>query len=143
METLSYAKEVKANKDHRCNFCGEKIRKGEVYSTSTHKYDGRVYDWKTHKHCSDIATRLKMYDDADDGLTEDMFQETIHYVHDDLLITMIPNEERNKYTDIIQQLRCVQFRHKLSYVIRHYAKIDKEKLNLNPTHSWHRHRKKF
>jgi hypothetical protein len=127
METISYQKEVKANKDHRCNFCGEKIRKDETYLTSTHKQDGSVYDWKTHKHCSEIANRLNMYEDCDEGLTEDGFQETIHCVHDDLLITLIPNEDRDKYTQIIQQLRYVQFRQKLSFVIRHYASIDKTK----------------
>lgn len=127
METISYSKEVKAAKDHKCNFCCEKIRQGETYITSTHKQDGTIYDWKTHKHCSDIATRLKMYDDCDEGLTEEGFQETIHGVHDDLLIKQLPQENINQYTAVIQQLRYVQFRQKLSYVIRHFNKIDKEK----------------
>lgn len=127
METISYSKEVKAAKDHRCNFCGDKIWEGETYITSTHKNDGVLYDWKTHKDCSNIATRLKMYDDAEDGLTEDMFQEYIHSCHDDLLIEMIPTMDRNNYSDIIQQLRRVVFKAKLGYVIRHFAKIDKEK----------------
>ena len=30
METLSYQKEVKANKEHRCDFCFDKIKKGEI-----------------------------------------------------------------------------------------------------------------
>ncbi len=129
MGTLSYPKEVKANKEHRCNFCGEKIVIGEKYITSTHKFDGSVYDWKAHIRCSNMASRLKMYDDCDEGLTEEIFQETIHNVHDDLLINMFPKDEINKYTDIIQQLRHVKFRNKLWYVIRHYARIDKEIAN--------------
>ncbi len=127
METLSYTKEVKAIKEHRCDFCSDKIRVGETYTTSTHKADGSIYDWKTHKHCSDIAHRLKMYEDCDEGLTTDGFQESIHNAHDDLLINLLPQDKRNEYIDVIQQLRYVQFNKKLWYVIRHYAKIDKQK----------------
>lgn len=126
METLTYPTETKAIKEHSCNFCAEKITKGETYLKSTHKYDGEVYDWKTHKHCAELAERLKMYDDADEGVTDDFFQETIHCVHDDLLIGLIPNEEAQKYSDIIQQLRRVRFKDKLGYVIRYYKKLDKE-----------------
>lgn len=129
VETLSGPTETKANKEHRCSFCAEKITVGEIYIKSTHKHDGEVYDWKAHKHCSDIAARLKMYDDAEDGVTDDHFQETIHCEHDDLLIKMFSEEDVKKYSDVIQQIRHVRFKDKLRYVIRHYAKIDKEKLN--------------
>ena len=125
MKTLSYQKEVKANKEYRCNFCCEKIRQGETYVTSTHKQSGTVYDWKTHKHCSEIASRLKMYDDCDEGLTEEGFQETIHSEYFDLLVTKFSKEDVTKYSDVIQQLRNVRFKDKLSYVIRHYARLDK------------------
>lgn len=124
METLSYQKEVKASREHRCNFCGEKIQVGEKYITSTHKYEGSIYDWKTHKYCADLASRLKMYENADEGVTEEDFQETIHSTHDDLLINMFPKDEIKKYSDVIQQLRHVKFRDKLFYVICHYARID-------------------
>lgn len=128
METLTYPTETKAIKEHSCNFCAEKITKGEIYIKSTHKYDREVYDWKTHKHCSEIATRLKMYDDADEGVTDEIFQETIHCKHDDLLIDQLPfdKEQPQKFSDIIQQLRHVKFKDKLWYVIRYYKKLDKE-----------------
>lgn len=130
METLSYAKEVKAAKEHRCDFCCEKIRPGEVYTTSTHKQDGQIYDWKSHKHCSEIASRLKMYENCyDEGLTADSFQETIHCQYFDLMLSLFEKEDLKKYSDAIQQFRQVLFRHKLMYVIRYYAKIDK---SLNP-----------
>jgi len=126
METISYQKKVKANKDHRCNFCGEKIRQGEIYVTSTHKNEGKIYDWKTHPHCDAIADRLNMYDGIDeDGLTEDSFQESIHSEYFDLILVQFSKEDLNKYTTVIQQFRDVRFRDKLNYVIRHYAKIDK------------------
>ncbi len=122
METLSYHKDIKAKKDHSCNFCGDKISQGESYIKSTHKHDGEIYDWKTHKHCSELADKLKMYDDADEGVTQDCFMEIINEAHDDLLIKQLPVDEIQKYTDIIQQLRKVKFRDKLWYVIRYYKK---------------------
>ncbi len=128
METLTYQKEVKAIKEHSCNFCGTKINIGEAYMKSTHKHDGDVYDWKTHKYCAEIAERLKMYDDADEGVTMDDFMETIHCKHDDLLIDQLPfdKEQPQKFSDIIQQLRHVKFKDKLWYVIRYYKKLDKD-----------------
>jgi len=126
METLTYPKETKARKEHSCNFCSYKIREGEVYIKSTHAYDGQVYDWKTHKNCAEIASRLKMYDDCDEVVTQDDFMETIHCEHDDLMIRLLPQDELQKYSDIIQQLRRVMFKDKLGYVIRYYKKLDKE-----------------
>lgn len=126
METLSYQTETKAIKEHSCNFCGLKIAQGEIYMKSTHKFDGYIYHWKGHKYCANLASRLKMYEDADDGVTQDLFMETIHTVHDDLLIDQLPEDEAQKYIDIIQQLRRAIWRDKLWYVIRHYAKLDKE-----------------
>jgi len=82
METISYPKEVKAIKDHVCDFCCDKIKKDEKYNISTHTQDGSIYSWKTHLHCDAIASRLEMYKDLDgEGLTGDMFHETIHCVH--------------------------------------------------------------
>lgn len=129
METISDQKEVKANKDHRCDFCYERIRQGEIYVTSTHKQDGTIYNWKTHTHCSVIASRLKMYDDRDEGLSADGFQESIHSEYLDLHITKFSEQDAQKYSDIIQQLRRVRFEDKLMYVIRHYNFIDKTTLN--------------
>ncbi len=129
METLSYPAETKAIKEHDCNFCHEKIKKGEVYKKSTHKFDGEVYDWKTHLHCANLAEILKMYDSARDsgyeGVTDEFFMETIHCEHDDLLIDQLPKDEALKYSDIIQQLRNVRFKDKLGYVLRYYIKLDK------------------
>lgn len=128
MDTLTYQKEVKAIKEHSCNFCGAKINIGEAYMKSSHKNDGDVFDWKTHKYCAEIAERLKMYDDAYEGVTMDDFMETIHCEHDDLLIGQLPfdKEQPQKFRDIIQQLRHVKFKDKLWYVIRYYKKLDKE-----------------
>ncbi|HET8829470.1 MAG TPA: hypothetical protein VFM79_09010, partial [Pelobium sp.] len=116
--------ETKAVKEHRCSFCNERIMKGEKYMKSTHIFDGRVYDWKSHKHCSKLADRLHMYSDCDEGVTQEDFIEIVSNVHDDILINMLPKEVE-KYGDIIQQLRKVNFKDKLWYVVRYYNKLMK------------------
>jgi hypothetical protein len=126
IETITYPKETKAKKKHSCNFCLDKIKVEEIYIKSTHVFDGQIYDWKTHKNCSYIAKKLNMYNDCDDGVTDDIFQETISEKHFDLLISKFPENEIKNYSDIIQQLRYVRFKEKLGYVIRHYLKLDKE-----------------
>jgi hypothetical protein len=77
METLSYQTKTKARKEHRCNFCCQPIQKNTFYTKSTHKMDGIVYDWKTHSYCSEIASKLDMYDNSYDGLTTEDFIEYI------------------------------------------------------------------
>lgn len=66
---------VKARKNHTCNLCGGIIDKEEKYNCQTNVHDGRIYDFKTHVHCSELASEYNMYDDCDEGLTEDDFIE--------------------------------------------------------------------
>ena len=76
METIS-TKEVKARKQHKCNWCGCKINIGTIYTTSFCVHDVDTYTWKNHIHCEEIASKLKMFDYADYGVDEENFQETI------------------------------------------------------------------
>lgn len=131
METLQYSTDTKSIKEHRCSFCGEKIVIGEIYLKSTHKYDGEVYDWKAHKHCNKLAHTLNMYEDADEGVTQDHFMESVSEAHDDILISLFPENEIKKYSPVIQQIRHVKFRDKMWFVIRHYKKIEEQ--TINPT----------
>lgn len=123
METLAQPKETKARKEHRCDFCNDKIVIREKYIKSTHIYEGQVYDWKTHKHCSELATELNMYDDCDEGLTQDIFMEIVNSQHYEILISKMPDEDVIKYGDILGELRYVRFRNKLGFVIRHLKKL--------------------
>ena len=68
---------VKAKKEHICCFCNEKIIKGDKYHIQTNVYDGSIYTWKSHLRCDAIASYLKMYDECDEGLTQDEFWEYI------------------------------------------------------------------
>lgn len=72
-----------ANKEHICEFCSGKIQPGEKYVRQTNIYYGLVYDFITHQECKDVAHELRMYDDCDDGVSEDDFCEFIRmYVQD-------------------------------------------------------------
>lgn len=127
METISNPKETKARKNHNCNFCSYKIPKGDTYIKSTHVHDGTLYDWKTHKYCSDIANRLNMYDYCDEGVTQDDFMGAIHEEYLDIVFGVFGYDRfGDEYNEILEDLRYVQFKHKLGRVIRHYKKIDNQ-----------------
>lgn len=66
--------ERKARKEHTCNYCGEKIEKGETYRSAFLKDGGDVYQWKGHLRCNIIATKLWRYIDPDDGMQAEDFQ---------------------------------------------------------------------
>lgn len=126
MITLLEPTETKARKQHRCSFCNERIMVGEKYIKSTHVYDGSAYDWKAHKYCNKLAHTLDMFKQSYEGVTQDYFIETVNDTHDEILINQIPKEDRGKYSDIIKQLRRVNFRDKLWFVIRHFNKLEKQ-----------------
>ena len=77
METIRHSK-PKARKTHVCNFCLGEISSGEIYEHQVNVYDGEFWIWKSHIRCSDIASKLKMYEDSIDGVTHDIFIETIN-----------------------------------------------------------------
>lgn len=126
METLMQPSETKAKKEHRCDLCAEKIFKGDKYIKSTHKHDGDLYDWKTHDWCAELANKMEMYEDADEGLTGDMFMEIVGDKHYDLMLAQFTENELKRHSDVLRQLRYVRFREKLHYVIMHYKKLEKE-----------------
>lgn len=40
--------------------------------------EGRIYDWKSHKHCDILVEKLQMFESAgDEGLTSEIFRENI------------------------------------------------------------------
>jgi len=126
IDTLRPPTETKAKKECRCNFCGDKIIVGDIYLKSTHKFDGSIYDWKTHKCCAKLAERINLFQHAEDGVSQEDFMESVHGEYISIMVEFFPKNEINKYADVIQQLRFVKFRDKLWYVIRHYNKIDKQ-----------------
>ena len=59
-----------ARKEHICNYCGKKILLGEKYEVSVYKYDGEIYQWKSHEQCAFIAQAIWDYVDPDDGMSD-------------------------------------------------------------------------
>ena len=126
MTQLRVPKETKARKDHRCGFCFEKIKVGEKYMNSGHVFDGYVYSHKSHKYCDKLVNTMDMYKMCDDGLSGDDFVEIVSDKYYCLLTDRFAKDERQLYSDLIDQLRYVPFREKLWFVIRHFNKIEKE-----------------
>lgn len=67
----------KANKPHKCELCGLVINKGEIYSYQFNKDGGDVWSFKAHCACVDLATNLNLYDDQDNGVTEEIFKDQV------------------------------------------------------------------
>ncbi len=73
MPEILEKKERVARKEHTCNYCSDKIEKGERYDWSK-LVDGReLYEWKSHLKCAFIAGELWDYVDPCNGMTEDDF----------------------------------------------------------------------
>jgi ribosomal protein L24E len=68
-------KNVKARKQHACDWCGKSIEKGEEYERQKFLYDGDFYEWHSHLACSRIASAIWDYCDPDEGMDEDQFHE--------------------------------------------------------------------
>ena len=100
MEVLSRSK-PKARKEHKCDFCYGKIQKGEVYDNQVCKHD-YLYTWKSHFRCGNIASKLGMHDDCDEGVTGEDFHEFIINEYLRLL-----NDENVKIPPFSEQLDFV------------------------------------
>lgn len=68
LEVINEMRNVKAIKAHVCNLCGCTILVGEIYQTQTLKYDD-IYTFKNHIKCMEVAHKLKMFDECDEGVT--------------------------------------------------------------------------
>jgi hypothetical protein len=119
MEVLSSSK-PKARKTHICDWCGGEINKGEIYENQFCKYDG-VYIWKNHIRCYEIASKLKMFDECDEGLDGEGFQEYIKEEFQNIWIT-----ENNKYRES-KEFRTPNFLAQLNFVCDYHL------INPNPS----------
>lgn len=115
MEIIEYPKEIIARKKHNCNYCGFVIENKEKYLRSVNKHDGEVYTWKSHLSCHEIASKLNMFDYADDGVTEDIFQESINQEYRDI---MIKNEVYES-----KKFKYPKYEECLNFVIKHHLKL--------------------
>jgi hypothetical protein len=75
----------KARKDHKCSFCGLKIKKGTEYQYQGIVGDGHVYTWKSHLRCIELCNKLEMFDHCDDGVTDNDFAEYVNEEYHNIL----------------------------------------------------------
>jgi hypothetical protein len=108
METILDPNPTKARKTHRCDFCQYLINTGDTYLRSTHVAFGDIYTWKSHQQCDDIAVKLNMFEDCDEGLTSDDFIQYIISEYDNLDGPKMP--------------RGTEFKYFLDFVINHHKK---------------------
>lgn len=99
---------IKARKEHTCEFCGQKIKKGETYHSQVNT-SHEIYTFRTHKKCQEISLELDMYDDLnDEGLNDEGFW----YCIDEAFM-----ELKN-----IRHLDGTSKENRLDYVCNHYLK---------------------
>lgn len=105
MEIINPTTKVKARKTHTCSFCGFEINKGNYYHVSVIKNGGDIYSWKSHLECGRLYRELKMYEDADDGVTSEDFYEHITSTY----IALNPDKSKN----------LPEFKERLHFLINH------------------------
>ena len=69
-----------ARKDHFCNLCGKRIKKGEKYCYQKEIYDGEFYEFKEHTRCSFIASQIWDYAEPDEGMDDELFRDTLQTI---------------------------------------------------------------
>lgn len=105
METLSTKTHI-ARKEHRCDWCGQKIEKGEKYEYSFIVDGGDNWTFKNHLSCRELTNKLNMWNDATwgEGVTDDLFCDIINDKYID--ITGDGNfEEMENFKDRIELVK--------------------------------------
>ena len=76
---------VRARKRHVCDYCGERIQKGELHQRQFAVYEGCARTWREHTECKDAIDRLVSIEpdgveylrprDNPRGLTEEEYED--------------------------------------------------------------------
>lgn len=106
---------MKAKKFHVCDFCGQRIELGEKYSNQFNRQSEGVYTWKSHIRCNEIASKLKMFDEADEGVTADDFYE---HIKNEFMEVM--SEDHNEIYES-KSYKIPPFVEQLNFVINHHT----------------------
>lgn len=77
MEQISSRKPI-ARKEYCCNYCRDKIEKGQRYQRSFWKDGGIAYEWISHLECQFIVNELWDYYGPDYGVDSEDFGEMCH-----------------------------------------------------------------
>lgn len=99
-------KQPVARNEHRCDFCGGIIRKGEKYNNQSLAFDGTAYSWKSHLHC--LALTKEMWNYVEEGISSGEFeawiQEYVYEHHFDKEADDIEEEWSNKDTSELAKM---------------------------------------
>jgi len=79
LETIC-SHERTARRRHWCNYCGSPILSGETYHFSKLADDGRVWTWKSHLRCKELARLIWDYVDPDEGMSAEEFRDGLSSV---------------------------------------------------------------
>ena len=77
MSGIIKSKEMKARKDHKCDWCSSTIHKGQIYKRDTIVYDDKIYDWlscgKCQKYIDEMLDEWKEFLYLDEITEEDLY----------------------------------------------------------------------
>lgn len=68
-------KDVIARKEHQCDWCRQKINKGEKYNYQTFIFDGDFCQWHSHLTCHRVVSAIWDYCDPYEGMDSWGFDE--------------------------------------------------------------------
>jgi len=63
-EEIDDGRTITARKDHRCEWCGEVIRKGESCIKRTYKWEDEFWDNRQHPECFEAMKRCPFADEG-------------------------------------------------------------------------------
>ena len=94
----------KARKQYKCNFCLLPIIKGEKHDCQVVVYDG-IYTWRSHFECGLLAHALKLYDDCDEGVTDDLFHEAVIEEYRTIIDTWNPHYDLPEFRIMLEAVK--------------------------------------
>lgn len=75
-------RKVRARKEHRCDYCGDRIRTGTPHLYQRSLLDDFFYSWRAHLECDWVAaTAAGDFQDDEYGLTAEAWGEALLEKH--------------------------------------------------------------
>lgn len=96
-------KELKARRNHLCDWCLSNISPGEIYNKTPIADDGVIFNFKSHLSCTKLYEKLEMWKLGDgDGIDLNTFQEQVYNEHKRIFST---DNRHVNFEDILNQVK--------------------------------------